>query len=249
MSEQQENISDDLGDYSLDDEDQLQPIDTLMDEQGDDVLDAGYSPPDTDRGSRMHGVTLEEQHRDETIDQRIEQELPDPNTAYGAPEAVTGSREWERVGITPDVPVPADSALPVAHVLALAAIGERTSDAARKRELALLAEAVRAAARPMPRSVESLRRLVGTYEGGQFVTVEGGRLLYQPRHAQPRVVLVPLGQDTFAGGSTRYEFAERAGRVDLRVVASDGSAITYPRTSDTAPVRPSSGTRSSAPAP
>ena len=158
-------------------------------------------------------------------------------------------REWERVGITPDVPVPADSALPVAHVLALAAIGERTSDAARKRELALLAEAVRAAARPTPRSVESLRRLVGTYEGGQFVTVEGGRLLYQPRHAQPRVVLVPLGQDTFAGGSTRYEFAERAGRVDLRVVASDGSAITYPRTSDTAPVRPSSGTRSSAPAP
>jgi hypothetical protein len=98
MSEQQENISDGLGDYSLDDEDQLQPIDTLVNEQGDDVLDAGYSPPDTDRGSRMHGVTLEEQHRDETIDQRIEQELPDPNTAYGAPEAGSGSRDWERVG-------------------------------------------------------------------------------------------------------------------------------------------------------
>ena len=98
MSEQQENISDDLGDYSIDDEDQLQPIDTLVNDQGDDVLDAGYSPPDTDRASRMHGVTLEEQGRDETIDQRIQQELPDPNTAYGAPDDESGLAAEDRLG-------------------------------------------------------------------------------------------------------------------------------------------------------
>ena len=38
----------------------------------------------------MHGVTAEEQSRDETIDQRIEQELPDPGTAYGAPDNESG---------------------------------------------------------------------------------------------------------------------------------------------------------------
>ena len=44
MSEQQENTANDLGDYSLDDEDQLQPEDTLVQEDVDDVLDRGVLP-------------------------------------------------------------------------------------------------------------------------------------------------------------------------------------------------------------
>lgn len=147
-------------------------------------------------------------------------------------------REWERVGITPDVRVSADSALPVAHELALAAIAERSGDAARKRELALLAETVRATARSATLPAAQLRRLVGTYGGTQYVTVEGGRLLYQTRHAQPRVTLVPLGGDSFAAGSTRYAFAERGGGMELRITEADGSAIGYARTSTSAPARP-----------
>ncbi|CCH73680.1 DUF5709 domain-containing protein [Nostocoides australiense] len=85
MSEQNEGINDDFGTYSLDDEDQLQPEDTLIDDGVEDVLDRGYSPADTDRGSRAFGVTAEEQSEHETIDQRIRQEVPDPNSAYGAP--------------------------------------------------------------------------------------------------------------------------------------------------------------------
>jgi hypothetical protein len=89
MSDQPENISDDLGDYSIDDEDQLQPIDTL--DQGlDDYLDTGFSPPDRPRGSLAHGVTAEEQHRDETIDERIRQEVPEEGTAYGVPDNESG---------------------------------------------------------------------------------------------------------------------------------------------------------------
>jgi len=90
MSEQQENTADDLGDYSLDDEDQLQPEDTLDQEDVDDVLDRGYSPPERLQGSLAHGVTAEEQHRDETIDERIRQEVPDPDSAYGAPDNESG---------------------------------------------------------------------------------------------------------------------------------------------------------------
>ena len=89
MSDQPESVTDDLGSYSLDDEDQLQPEDTL--EQGtDDVLDAGYSPPDRPRGSLAHGVTAEEQSRDETIEERIRQEVPEEGTAYGAPDNESG---------------------------------------------------------------------------------------------------------------------------------------------------------------
>ena len=97
MSDQPENISDDLGDYSIDDEDQLQPIDTL-DQGVDDYLDTGFSPPDRPRGSLAHGVTAEEQHRDETIDERIRQEVPDPASAYGAPDNESGLDDDGRLG-------------------------------------------------------------------------------------------------------------------------------------------------------
>ena len=97
MSEPQESMTTDLGAISLDDEDQLQPEDTL-DDDGVDVLDRGYSPPDTDRGSRAHGVTASEQHRDETIDERIAQEVPDPTSAYGAPHNEPGLGEVDRIG-------------------------------------------------------------------------------------------------------------------------------------------------------
>lgn len=86
MSDQpgKENYDDGLTSHSLDSEDQLQPEDTLMGDQ--DPLDAGYSPPERLHGSIAWGTTAEEQAQDETIEQRIRQELPDPDTAYGAPE-------------------------------------------------------------------------------------------------------------------------------------------------------------------
>ena len=79
MSEH-ESLDTDLTSYSLDDEDQLQPGDSLMGTgaEDEDVLDAGYSPPDSARGSYAHGVTADEQRVGETIDQRLKQEEPEP---------------------------------------------------------------------------------------------------------------------------------------------------------------------------
>jgi len=97
--EPNENIDDDLTSYSVDDEDQLQPEDTLVDGDLDDVLDRGYSPSDSPRGSRAFGTTPYEQSLDETIDQRILQEEPDPGSAYGRPENESGlDAEEDRVG-------------------------------------------------------------------------------------------------------------------------------------------------------
>lgn len=95
MSDQadRETLADAVGVYSVDAEDQLQPEDTLVG-QGD-VLDRGYRVNDTYRWVNAHGVTTDEQSREETIEQRIRQEVPDPYSAYGAPHNESGMDEDE----------------------------------------------------------------------------------------------------------------------------------------------------------
>lgn len=83
-----ENLDTSYGSFSVDDEDQLQPSDTL--DGGGDPLDAGYDAPDRLRGSTAWGITPEEMRREETIDQRIRQEEEDPDSAYGAPHNESG---------------------------------------------------------------------------------------------------------------------------------------------------------------
>ena len=96
-TEPNENIDDDLTSYSVDDEDQLQPEDTLDDGDLEDVLDRGYSPNDRPQGVDAHGTTAYEESIDETIDQRILQEEPDPSSAYGRPDNESGL-DGDRVG-------------------------------------------------------------------------------------------------------------------------------------------------------
>jgi hypothetical protein len=101
MSDQpgRESIEDDIASYSVDDEGQLQPYDTLDQDDVADGLDRGYSPPEKPRGVEAYGTTAEEQHQGESLEQRIQQEEPDPNTAYGAPENESGlDEEDDRVG-------------------------------------------------------------------------------------------------------------------------------------------------------
>ena len=83
-----EIMGDEYGVWSVDDEDQLQPEDTL-DGEGD-VMDRGFVAADRLHGSLSHGVTGDEMSREETIEQRIRQEVPDPYSAYGAPEDESG---------------------------------------------------------------------------------------------------------------------------------------------------------------
>jgi hypothetical protein len=65
------------GEQSVDDEDQLQPEDTLDGRGVDDVLDEGYSPPDREPAHLRHGMTREEQREGETLDERLAEEEPD----------------------------------------------------------------------------------------------------------------------------------------------------------------------------
>ena len=60
------------GEYSVDEDNQLQPEDTLVDRGVDDVLDEGYSPPERPYGGGSFGSTPE------SLEQLLAEEEPDP---------------------------------------------------------------------------------------------------------------------------------------------------------------------------
>ncbi|MFC7489792.1 MULTISPECIES: DUF5709 domain-containing protein [unclassified Knoellia] len=84
-----ENFDTDLGSMSLDDD-----VDAGSGQPG--LLDASegdnlpVSPPDLQPRNTEWGTTGAEQAQEETIDQRIAQEEPDPDSAYGAPDNESG---------------------------------------------------------------------------------------------------------------------------------------------------------------
>lgn len=98
MSDQpgRENIEDDLGSYSVDDENQLPDEDTLQDasEPSDEV----YTPPDRRPIATEWGTTASEQAQGESLEQRLRQEEPDPSSAYGAPHHESGLDPEPRSG-------------------------------------------------------------------------------------------------------------------------------------------------------
>ena len=80
MTENRENY----GEYSVDDENQLQPEDSLVDRGVTDALDEGYSPPEKWSGAERYGNTPWEEEHGESLDQRIAQEEPEPDPYLAA---------------------------------------------------------------------------------------------------------------------------------------------------------------------
>lgn len=148
-------------------------------------------------------------------------------------------REWERVGIIPDIPTSRDSALAVAHREALRRLIAAAHDDATRRELQRTLQGVEARNAALTRSAEQLRpapelaQYVGTYEGDQTVEIVHASLVYQPRVAQPRQVLSPLGNGLFAWGSARYRFTVNGTSTTLAVLGPDGSWSSFARVSRT----------------
>ena len=78
------------GTYSVDDEDQLQPADTLDNRGVADQLDEGYSPPERWSAGEGFGTTAEEALRGESFEQRLAQEVPDVDPYAEQGEYVDG---------------------------------------------------------------------------------------------------------------------------------------------------------------
>ena len=70
-------------DYSDADDDQLTQEDTLIDRGVDDLLDEGYSPPDR----------WKEPRDDETLDELLSEEEPDPAMQLDDPDEQSGNDE------------------------------------------------------------------------------------------------------------------------------------------------------------
>jgi hypothetical protein len=84
-----ESFEDDLGSISLDDAtDSGSGQDELLDSSEGD--NEPWSPPDMQPRNTEWGTTAYEQGQEETIEQRIMQEEPDPDSAYGAPDNESG---------------------------------------------------------------------------------------------------------------------------------------------------------------
>jgi len=66
------------GEYSAEDDNQLQPEDTLIDRGVDDILDEGYSPPERPYGHGAFGSS-------ETMDQMLAEEVQDPASRMNTP--------------------------------------------------------------------------------------------------------------------------------------------------------------------
>ncbi|WP_396932307.1 DUF5709 domain-containing protein [Mycolicibacterium sp.] len=68
----------DTGEYSVEDDNQLQPEDTLVDRGVDDILDEGISPPE-----RPVARTNLDHPGKETLDELLAEEEPDPISRIG----------------------------------------------------------------------------------------------------------------------------------------------------------------------
>ena len=82
------------GDNSIDDEDQLQPGDTLDDGDLEDVLDRGFSPPDRPPPGYDDYPTEAERRQGESLDQKLAEEEPDIDP-YAEDDAAADDREDE----------------------------------------------------------------------------------------------------------------------------------------------------------
>jgi hypothetical protein len=81
--------------YSVDDEDQPQSSgDSLVDDRGlAEPLDEGYSPPEKWSAGQGFGNTPLEEQLGETLDQRLQQEIPEPDPYELAEQEVDPDEE------------------------------------------------------------------------------------------------------------------------------------------------------------
>jgi len=151
------------------------------------ALERGTIVGDTTRGGAhpVRAVTFPEAH--------VSVRVP-----FGrAVNPVTGTN-WEGIGIAPDIVVPADEALAVAHAEALRALRERETDEAWRAMLGFTQRRLEADRHPVVLDPSQLTELAGEYQGEAPVTVAvEGSDLYLVVGENQRFRIRPLGEDYF----------------------------------------------------
>jgi hypothetical protein len=140
-------------------------------------------------------------------------------------------KEWERVGIEPDIKSSADDALAAAHVVALNRLAASAADPTWKQTLDWTRENVAARAKPAVVPAATLQGYAGTYDL-RVVRYRDGKLYYHRDVNRAGEELVAIDDHTFALGETgRVEFLRQGSRVAaVRVSPAPGQSFDFPRT-------------------
>jgi Peptidase family S41 len=128
-------------------------------------------------------------------------------------------RDWEGIGVQPDVAAPSAGALAVAHAAAVERLLARAPESPRKRTLAWLAPLLRGRAAPPVLDTALAARAAGRYERVE-VRFEGGELRFIGASGTPQRLL-PLPDGTFLLEDARFE-PEAQLRVEF---SSDGGTL------------------------
>ena len=139
-------------------------------------------------------------------------------------------KEWEQVGVQPDVRVDPSTALDVAQSLALQTLASKASGA-RKEQLAFLRDTREATLHPNVVPEAKLDEFAGEYDGQRRVRAHGGRLFYEVPGGAAEDTLVALSDSVFAARSqARLTFAhDRHNGIELHIRTPEGDELVLER--------------------
>lgn len=139
---------------------------------------------------------------------------------------------WEGTGVTPDIPVPADTALERARIEAYQDLMAVTEDALLRENLQWAADQLQASMNPQMLDDATLDLYVGQY-GIRSFSAENGQLIYT-RQGRPPEPLLALGDHRFAFTDTvdfmlefKQDGTDPAHAVEIQV--ADGRRMLMPR--------------------
>lgn len=130
--------------------------------------------------------------------------------------------DWEGVGVQPDIAVPPEDALEVAHLHALERLIHGCQDDSRRRELEWDLEIARNTYAPLRLDETTLARYVGQY-GDRTIGLEGGALTYSRQGGAWK--LIPLGENRFLCPDwlkLEFDLDERGQALSVQAVYRDG---------------------------
>lgn len=123
---------------------------------------------------------------------------------------------WEKVGVKPEIEVPAEKALEIAEMKIFDILVSNTKDASELFDLQWELELVRAINNPVTIDSVTLKKFAGKY-GGRTFTFENGKLFYQ-RTGRPKFELEAMSLTIMKGKGNNYfkiEFVENnQGKID-----------------------------------
>ena len=146
--------------------------------------------------------------------------------------SLTG-KDWEGVGVKPDIEAEASRALAVAHQEALKELGAKAADEKKKAFYQWTLVSVKAKESPAAVASEILRAYAGTY-GDRTIHFEKDALYFR-RGDRAKLRMIPMAQDLFlvdTQDQIRLRFVpEASGGYRLEVIYDTGRVVPYARKS------------------